>query len=69
MNMCDHEVFGTGGMETTVHAAATRMENTQWLGIRGGWRGRRVYCEHAEACPDDLVLHGDNRALCLPGLP
>lgn len=68
--MCDHEVLGTRGMETTAHAAAaTGMENTQWLGIGGGQRGRRVYCEHTEACPDDRVLHGDNRAVCLPGLP
>lgn len=59
MNMCDHEVLSTGGMETTAHAAAaTGMENTQWLGIRGGQRWRCVYCEHTEACPDDLVLHG-----------
>lgn len=24
----------------------------------GGQRWRCVYCEHTEACPDDLVLHG-----------
>lgn len=69
MNMCDHEVLGTGGMETTAHAAAaTGMENAQWRGIGEG-RVRCVYSERPEACPDDLVLHGDHRALCLPGLP
>lgn len=50
------------------------MRRQQEWKTHSGWasgeaRGRRVYCEHTEACPDDLVLHGDNRALCLPGLP
>lgn len=35
----------------------------------GKARERCVYSERTEACPDDLVLHGDHRALCLPGLP